>query len=85
MRFYSYCLQRHILYVTSPISQSCKQYVRYNRFYKLSFSVKNLSRLHKLERDLSAKILETHARKLRLEKQYQAVLAKLRAASDRKA
>jgi hypothetical protein len=44
-----------------------------------------MSRLHKLERELSAQVLKTHARKIRLEKQYQAVLAKFRATGNRKA
>jgi hypothetical protein len=42
-----------------------------------------MSRLHKLERELSAQVLEAYARKLRLEKQYQAILAKLRVAGNR--
>jgi hypothetical protein len=83
MRLYSHCLQRRVLCVTSPASQSCKQYVRHNRSYELSFSAENISRLHKLERELSAQILEAHARKLRLEKQHQIILAKLRATGDR--
>ena len=42
-----------------------------------------MSRLHKLKREFSAQILKAHAQKLRLEKQYQAVLAKFRATGDR--
>jgi hypothetical protein len=39
--------------MTSPISQFCKQYVRHNRFYELLFSAENITRLYKLERELS--------------------------------
>jgi hypothetical protein len=56
--------------MTFPASQFCEQCVRYNRFYKLSFFAENMSRLHKLERELSTQILKIYARKLRLEKQY---------------
>jgi hypothetical protein len=44
-----------------------------------------MSRFHKLERELSAQILEAHTRKLRLEKQHRVILIKLRITEDRKA
>jgi len=69
--------------MTSSATQSYEQYIRHNRFYKLSFSVENISRFHKLKRELSVQVLETHARKLRLEKQYRAVLSKFRFIKDR--
>jgi hypothetical protein len=44
-----------------------------------------MSRLHKLKRELSVQVLKAHVRKLRLEKQHQAIFAKFRVIGDKKA
>jgi len=56
MRFYSYYLRANVLYITSSESESCEQYVRFSRSYKLAWPVIAIERLYQADNKLLKEI-----------------------------